>query len=769
MIANCFSTIKNLLPLFLIIALATSVLPQEKSAPLSRIKVEGNQFVDSQGNPVVFRGVSFSDPDKLEKEKRWNKAYFQAAKDWHANVVRFPVHPSAWRERGPEDYLRLIDQGVAWAEELGMHVIIDWHSIGNLRTEVFFLPMYNTTQTETFRFWQTIATRYAGNPTVAFYELFNEPTQYEGKLGKYTWAQHKTLMEDLIAMIYAINPEAIPLVAGLNWGYDLSFLRYDPIDFPGVAYVTHPYPQKRSQPWEDKWEESWGFAADTYPLMATEFGFMSSGERGAHIPVIGDESYGEAIIGFFDRKGISWTAWVFDPQWSPQLIRDWTFEPTRQGTFFRDKMMKLNNAEAAAETGRKALVAELKNSLQQYVVRAWYPRTLDKSDGGFLSDFDYRWQPAGAQNKMLVSQTRHVWSASQLALFYQDDRYREIATHGFRFLRDKMWDAQYGGFYFLRNRKGEAAGDGGAKTAYSNAFAIYALSAYFTVSQDPQALELAQKTFAWLDQHSRDPEKGGYIDILERDGSWSFLKGHPRKEAPWKDQNSSIHILEAYTALYQVWPDPTLRERLLEILTLIRDTITTEKGYLTLFLERDWTPVSFRQASEAERMANKYYDHVSFGHDVETAFLMLEAAAVLGMENDARTAKVARKMVDHALGNGWDFKNGGLFYQGYYLEENGPISIIDEVKTWWVQAEALNAFLLMSRLYPDEARYQAAFESEWRYIDSYLIDKVNGGWYEEGLDQSPGQIRAPKARDWKVNYHNIRALIRCIEMLEKAP
>lgn len=318
---------------------------QNDDQPLPFIRVEGNHFVDEDGDVFVFRGVSFSDPDKLEREGHWNRAYFEAARSWNANVVRFPVHPRAWRERGEAAYLRLLDQGIEWAGELGMYVIIDWHSIGNLRTELFQHPMYHTTRTETFRFWKTIAARYANNPVVAFYELFNEPTRYNGTLGRMTWAEYKALMEEIISIIYAHDTSVIPLVGGFNWAYDLTDVKDAPIDFPGVAYVTHPYPQKREQPWEEKWERDWGFVADTYPVVATEFGFMGEDGRGAHVPVIGDETYGEAIIGYFEEKGISWTAWVFDPVWSPQLIESWEFEPSRQGRFFKEKLMQLNPSD----------------------------------------------------------------------------------------------------------------------------------------------------------------------------------------------------------------------------------------------------------------------------------------------------------------------------------------------------------------------------------------------------------------------------------------
>lgn len=324
-------------------ALAAVPAPaQSGGQPLPFVRVEGNRFVDEAGRTVVFRGMSFSDPDRLVRAGQWNRALFEEARRWNANVVRLPVHPSRWRERGEEGYLKLLDEAIRWSGELGMYVIIDWHSIGNLRTELFQAPMYNTTRTETFRFWRTIAARYARNPVVAFYELFNEPTSYNGTLGRLTWDEHRELMEDLIDVIYAHDRTVIPLVGGLDWAYDLSGVRDSPVARPGVAYVSHPYPQKRSQPWEPKWEENFGFVAQRYPIVATELGFMSADGPGAHVPVIGDETYGEAIINFFEQRGISWTAWVFDPEWSPQMIRSWGFEPTLQGRFFRDRMTRLN-------------------------------------------------------------------------------------------------------------------------------------------------------------------------------------------------------------------------------------------------------------------------------------------------------------------------------------------------------------------------------------------------------------------------------------------
>ena len=320
--------------LLLLIAVSASVRAQE----LSRISVEGNKFVNESGETIVFKGLNIADPDRLVKEGQWHPALFKELAAWGANVVRLPVHPKAWREWGSEDYLKLLDQGIEWAKAEGLYVILDWHSIGNLRTGLYQADMYDTSMRETLRFWYTVSRRYAGEPAVALYEVFNEPTTFNNQLGTLSWEQWSKMVMDIIHVIRANSPEAIPLVAGFNWAYDLTPVKNAPIPAENIAYVTHPYPQKREKPWVEKWEKDFGFVADNYPVVATEIGYMYPEQEGAHIPCLGDDEYGKTITEYFEKKGISWVAWVFDPGWSPQLIKDWNYTPTRAGQFFKDAM-----------------------------------------------------------------------------------------------------------------------------------------------------------------------------------------------------------------------------------------------------------------------------------------------------------------------------------------------------------------------------------------------------------------------------------------------
>ena len=303
-----------------------------KDTTLSLIKVKGNRFVNAEGDTILFHGLAFADPDKIEAEGHWNKELLQRMKDLGANLIRIPVHPIAWRNRTPNKYLELLDQAVNWCTDLGLYVMIDWHSIGNLRAGLYQDPYYITSLTETLSFWRTIARHFTGNSTIAFYELFNEPTLFNGQLGSMTWDEWKEINEEMIKLIRAFDTETIPLVAGLDWAYDLTPLRYDPVNAEGIGYVSHPYVHKRTPPWEPKWEEDFGFASGKYPVFATEFGFVLG-----DLSMEANKDYGKRIIKFLEDSGISWAWWVFDPDWYPNMFKSWDdFTLTDNGKFFKE-------------------------------------------------------------------------------------------------------------------------------------------------------------------------------------------------------------------------------------------------------------------------------------------------------------------------------------------------------------------------------------------------------------------------------------------------
>jgi mannobiose 2-epimerase len=425
------------------------------------------------------------------------------------------------------------------------------------------------------------------------------------------------------------------------------------------------------------------------------------------------------------------------------------------------------------ESNYHSIADQMELSLRTNLLETWYPKAIDKDSGGYFSNFTYDFQlKDDAQEKMIVTQARHLWSNSKAAKIYPSQtHYADGAKHGFEFMRDKLWDQENGGFYQLVSRSGQPLLEKEKyKTAYGNSFAIFALAAYFDATGDSAGLELAIETFNWLEKNSHDAVHKGYFQHLGQDGKPVIRSADTpsTSEVGYKDQNSSIHLLEAFTELYLVWKDPLLKERLEEMLLLVRDTITNDKGSLVLFFQPDWTPVSFQDQSEEVILNHKGLDHVSYGHNVETAYLLVESSHVLGWENDQETLTKAKKMVDHALRFGWDNELAGFFDEAYYFSGEEKPRVIKDTKNWWAQSEGMNTLLLMAEYFPqDEMDYFGKFEKLWQYNQDYLIDKAHGDWYPGGLDKEPEVKTADKGHIWKANYHQFRAMQGCIDRLRK--
>ncbi len=420
-----------------------------------------------------------------------------------------------------------------------------------------------------------------------------------------------------------------------------------------------------------------------------------------------------------------------------------------------------------------ALDIELEESLFKYILAPWYPRNLDTVYGGYISAFDHDWSLSeGSQVKALVQQARHMWTCSYVLENYPDSmKYLDYASRGFTFLQKALWDQEYGGFHSYCNKDGTLIDElNHEKRVYGQAFAIYGLSQFYKVSHDREALELAKRQFTWMEEHAHDPVHGGYFEFLNRDGTPVMEKNTLQDvlgDSPaigLKDYNSSIHIMEAFTELYRVWPDSLVRTRLEEIFLLIRDTFTHPDGYLQLYFYPNWTLVPEEVMEMRSPSDHWYTQHFTYGHDVETAFLLLETAHSLGWEEDDKTHQIAKALVDHSLESGWDHEAGGFFDAG--KAENDTITIINRNKSWWGLVEGMNALLLTHKLYPDDQQdYYHKFLKSWEHIDTYLIDKKYGGWYNAALDSSPESVLQGKSHIWKTTYHNTRGMVSCINML----
>ncbi|MDH3650926.1 MAG: AGE family epimerase/isomerase, partial [Saprospiraceae bacterium] len=294
------------------------------------------------------------------------------------------------------------------------------------------------------------------------------------------------------------------------------------------------------------------------------------------------------------------------------------------------------------------------------------------------------------------------------------------------------------------------------------------LSQYAKINPQPTVTDWISKVLEWMEETAHDPQHGGYFNLITPDARSARSPGFDPIElydagwgAPnWKDQNSSIHLLEALTTTYQVLPDSLARERLEEMLLLVRDTMVRHSGSLHLYFQRDWTPVSHKDSSRSYIIENLGLDHISFGHDIETAFLLLDASKTLYGDYDGDTKKIAKQMVDHTLDHGFDDNYEGMFDRGYLFNDAKNIEILNRERIWWAEAEAWHTLTLMSHQYPNDPRYRDAALSMWNYIQSYQIDSTYGGWYSKGIDLNPESEVAPKGNQWKGCYHDGRSLMQ---------
>ena len=403
--------------------------------------------------------------------------------------------------------------------------------------------------------------------------------------------------------------------------------------------------------------------------------------------------------------------------------------------------------------------SETETMLLRDVLDVWFPRTVDNENGGFYSAFSREWQRQPSEGKFSVFQGRMTWIASQIALRRPElkDKYLPVVEHGVDFLANVLWDKKYGGFFWGLDDHGQITNTfGDRKEMYGESFGLYGAAAAYQATHDPRALALAQNEFRWMEAYAYDNKNGGYFELLTREGNRVQAEpidpaSHRRPDggfpAGYKSMNTHIHLLESISQLYEIWKDDTVRKRLGEMLAIVHDRICVPPGVMNQYFTNDWRPIP---------------DHDSYGHDVETAYLMLEAEDVLGIPHDSRTERMAKMLVDHALAYGWDDKFGGFYEHGTTFGE-----VEDRRKEWWVEMEGLNALLLMHEKYGRQTDiYFKAFQQQWNFIKNYQVDSEFHGIYPS-IGADGVALEKNKGQNWKAAYHDGRALLNVTDRLKK--
>lgn len=381
-----------------------------------------------------------------------------------------------------------------------------------------------------------------------------------------------------------------------------------------------------------------------------------------------------------------------------------------------------------------AYAQRIESDLRENILAFWRRHAVDEERQTFFGSMsnDLIVDPAAERGALLTS--RILWTFSAAYRQYGDRADRKMAERAYDDLMTRFFDRAHGGFFWSIAADGKVLRD--RKQVYGQAFAIYALSEYHRATGSPPALECAISVHQLLEAHARDPRHGGYFEAFSRE--WQPIADMRLSAVDLnepKSQNTHLHVMEAYSNLLRVWPVIGLRRAQRELVELMLARIVNPTtAHLGLFFADDWSLRS-----------NK----ISYGHDIEAAWLFTEAADVLDESLlKRRVQDLAIKIADVTLTEGVDH-DGGVFNEG------DPSGLTDTRKEWWPQAEAMVGFLNAYELARDE-RYLTAALRTWDFIEGNLIDRQHGEWIR-GVTRDGKLMPDLKVSFWKCPYHNGRA------------
>ena len=390
--------------------------------------------------------------------------------------------------------------------------------------------------------------------------------------------------------------------------------------------------------------------------------------------------------------------------------------------------------------------AEVSEHLFGHILPFWCGPALDQKNGGWMAWLSNDLKPDRSQPKGLIVNSRILWAFSAVHRVRPEPVYFEMTERAFDFVMNKFWDAEHGGAFWRLDDQGKVIDD--SKKTYGQAFYIYALTEFHRAFGSWAALARAKELFELIESHAHDAPFGGYIEVCNRD--WSEAGADARLSEKdmneKKSMNNHLHVLEAYTNLYRVWPEPRVATRLRELIEIFLTRILDARTkHLHHFFNEQWDIRS---------------DTYTFGHDIEASWLLCEAAEEMG---DAklleRVRAVSLQMAEAVFNEGFG-ADGGLCYEG----RDGRI--VDAGRECWPQAEALVGFLNAFELSGDKAFFAAALQA-WKFIDENLVDHVHGEWFWRINPDGRPDKKLPKVSEWKGPYHATRASLETMYRLNQ--
>lgn len=386
-----------------------------------------------------------------------------------------------------------------------------------------------------------------------------------------------------------------------------------------------------------------------------------------------------------------------------------------------------------------SFVRECQGVLSENILGFWSRKMVDPI-GGFYGRMDGLGKLHEDADKGVILNTRILWTYAAAYQVTGNPKHKMMADRAYEYVTSRFIDSKNGGVYWMLDRQGNVTVD--KKQTYAQAFAIYALSEYHKINEYKRALDHAKRIYGLVEEHAYDPLHKGYLEALNKE--WQPLRDVRLSEKDMnaaKTMNTHLHVLEAYTNLFRVWPDEGLRKQLISLIELMVDKLVNENGHFELFFDESWTLLS---------------SEVSFGHDIEGSWLLYEATELVGDEDLlARIKPIALAMVKAGM-EGQD-TDGGLMYEAH------ADGTLDEDKHWWPQAEALVGLVNAWQVTGDEL-FLLKMKEVWKFIRTYLMDK-DGEWHWKVNKHGDIDYQEDKAGPWKGPYHNGRAMVELMNRL----
>jgi mannobiose 2-epimerase len=386
------------------------------------------------------------------------------------------------------------------------------------------------------------------------------------------------------------------------------------------------------------------------------------------------------------------------------------------------------------------LKKEVTEDLTRNILPYWSAKMVDNLNGGFYGRIDGNDKVYPEEEKGGILNARILWTYSSAYRVLGDTSYLRLAKRAKDYILAHFIDSQYGGAYM--SLKADDTPSNTRKHVYTNAFFIYALAEYSRATGDKLALAESMKIFELFEKYAADKEYGGYYEVFSQD--WQRIRERLIGESSEKDEktmNTSLHVMEAFANLYRVSGDKVVGDRLRKMIEIFLDKIIDKKtSHLICFLDRQWNSTSTID---------------SYGHDIESSWLLLEAATLLNDKNLTERVKEAGLKIANAAAEGYQ-PDGGML-----TEKNYVTGQIRKQRSWWEQAETVVGYLNAFELTGDESFLNRSLKS-WEFIKKYFVDTKNGAWFTNVSES--GVSGGDKAGPWICPYHNGRM---CMEVIER--